>query len=216
MNDAGEDKTLVVRFPDGEDVTLTVANPAEFNINILRNEVRSKRGGTTQNRQLNFFYNGHVLGPTTDFARQVFGNRDRVYVHCSTGQILSPEQLERESMGLSSPSPEARNAEVRGFDRLQANGFTDEEIAFYREQFGELYGTSGTDQQALEDLWIDNGDLGSYSSLLNRMLCVLLGIFAGAFTPLICRLNIFTASQVRTIYYGFGINVIITLLRNLA
>lgn len=115
--------------------------------------------------------------PMRDQAPQ---EHEYVYIHCSIGDVLSAEELDREataaaseSLDVSSSAQADRQAPLpttttsnapRGFDRLLGAGFTPAEIAALRAQFLRLQAYTHTpdtmptaaELRLLEDRWIDD------------------------------------------------------------
>lgn len=205
--------TIVIRL-SSDDVIFETDNVSTVTLADLRHAVRSNRGGTTLNRRLRFIYNGHVLTPTTNIAREVVGNRDRVYVHCAIGPIMSSAEIER---GEDTETPPVRERttepELRGFDRLRSTGFSEEDILNLRQQFGELYGTDGGVE--LEDQWIDDDAANTPFAVeyVRDMLAVLAGAFLGVFVIVLVKLNVLNRRQMMVVAAGAVINVVFSVLQ---
>lgn len=117
--------------------------------------------------------------------------REATYIHCSIGDVLTPDELEREAASVRpldrSVSPDIRGpgsssgpsssssttaAAPRGFDRLLSAGFSTQEIAVLRAQFLQLQSYTHTpdtmptaaELRLLEDRWMDDSAAGSAPS----------------------------------------------------
>lgn len=204
--------TIVIRLPDA-DVDFVTEDVTRTTLADLRHAVRTNRGGTTLNRRLRFIYNGHVLTNQTNIARDVVGSRDRVYIHCAIGPIMSSTEIEQGED--ASPQVPARNTEpeLRGFDRLRSTGFSEEDISNLRQQFGELYGTEGGTE--LEDQWIDNDTVGSPFAIeyLQDMIAVLAGAFLGIFVLVLVKLNLLNRRQMTVVMAGAAVNIAFSVLQ---
>ncbi|KAH6608212.1 hypothetical protein Trco_004525 [Trichoderma cornu-damae] len=111
----------------------------------------------------------------------------RIYVNCSIGDELSPQELAQEQAAAANPPDESSSAasphrsghpsawqrpRPRGFDRLLQTGFTQSEIETLRTQFASIR-TEGFAPDAMpspntlrdmEDAWIDNNAGGMPSA----------------------------------------------------
>ncbi|KZZ97344.1 putative protein family UPF0645, transmembrane [Moelleriella libera RCEF 2490] len=137
----------------------------------------------------------------------------RIYINCSIGDVLSPQELADEEAAAAKP-PEAAAAgrpheptpstrpRPRGFDRLLQAGFTSSEISTLRTQFASIQTErfapdampSPDSLRRMEDAWIDSnaGELPSAAnpmedelSNMSMVLDVLIrGMMIGFFFPL--------------------------------
>lgn len=214
-NDLAAKKITIVIRLSSEDVIFETDDVSAVTLADLRHAVRSNRGGTTLNRRLRFIYNGHVLKNTTNIARDVVGTRDRVYVHCAIGPIMSSAEIERgEDTDAEPPAPQrTAEPELRGFDRLRSTGFSEEDIANLRQQFGELYGTDGGVE--LEDQWIDDDAANAPFAVeyVRDMLAVLAGAFLGVFVLVLVKLNVLNRRQMMVVGAGAVINIVFSVLQ---
>ncbi|KAG5916096.1 hypothetical protein E4U61_003962 [Claviceps capensis] len=138
----------------------------------------------------------------------------RIYINCSIGHELSPQDLADEQASASNPPREITPADAsaqasttyprpRGFDRLLQAGFTSSEISTLRTQFSSIQSERFTPDsmpspdslRRLEDAWIDTnaGELPSAGanpmedelSSVSVVLDVLIrGMMIGFFFPL--------------------------------
>ncbi|KAM4060745.1 hypothetical protein HRG_001719 [Hirsutella rhossiliensis] len=137
----------------------------------------------------------------------------RIYVNCSIGDELSPEELAEEqaaaenppvepAQGPSTKPPAWTRPRPRGFDRLLQAGFTSSEISTLRTQFASIHTErfapdampSPDSLRSLEDAWIDSnaGELPSAAnpleedlSSMSTVLDILIrGMMIGFFFPL--------------------------------
>ncbi|KJZ72712.1 hypothetical protein HIM_07904 [Hirsutella minnesotensis 3608] len=137
----------------------------------------------------------------------------RLYVNCSIGDELSPEELAEEQAAADKPptdppaGPTTARAtwtrpRPRGFDRLLQAGFTSSEISTLRTQFASIHTERFTTDampspdtlRGLEDAWIDSnaGELPSAANPLEEDLgsmstvldILIRGMMIGFFFPL--------------------------------
>lgn len=224
---SGRTVKIIIRMAGG-DVDYVTNDIERTTLADLSDTVRSNKGGITLNHRLRFVHNGIALTSNTNIARDVVGTRSRVFVHCLVGGILSREDIARNDLDYD-PSLDQSNgqipiAELRGFDRLRAAGFSDEDINSIREQFGQFHEIdeiNAADQQALEEQWIDTpaqvlqrGPFGT--GYIAGVLSVLLGAFLGANVIVLLKLSIFSRSQKRAVVLGLVLNMALTLLQQLA
>lgn len=67
----------------------------------------------------------------------------RVYILCSIGEVMSPEQLLSENSAETEQQPtRSTEPEVLGFDRLRGENYTARDIAQLRRQFAARYGAA--------------------------------------------------------------------------
>ncbi|KAG2082415.1 DUF2407 C-terminal domain-containing protein [Suillus cothurnatus] len=115
------------------------------------------------------------------------------WLHCSVGPVIEPGEIEEEKPQVAQLQP------LRGFDRLAAAGFSEDDIANFRRQFHSQSSSNYLDiefeneedydehARALEEQWIDSMDnvnTASLSSASSQSL-ILRGIVIGFFFPII-------------------------------
>ncbi|KAG1723036.1 DUF2407 C-terminal domain-containing protein [Suillus paluster] len=115
------------------------------------------------------------------------------WLHCSVGPQIEPGESEEEKPQVAQLQP------LRGFDRLTAAGFSEEDIANFRRQFHSQSSLNYLDiefeneedydehARALEEQWIDSMDsvnTAALSSASSQSL-ILRGIVIGFFFPII-------------------------------
>jgi hypothetical protein len=197
---------LTIRFSNSlPDLDLDVPSPQTTTVLSLKNLIRERL--SSRNR-LRFIYQGRLLPdasalssvikpppppPSSSKSRQSSPKSSskgkgkatdnglapvRIYINCSIGDELSPEELAEEQAAAAKPPDESSAApshqtghpsswtrpRPRGFDRLLQTGFTQSEIETLRTQFA-LIRTEGFAPDAMpspdtlrnmEDAWIDN------------------------------------------------------------
>lgn len=232
--------TFVIKFSDNslQDLTLHVDNVLESSVSSLKREIRNNVGRITTNRRLRLIHGGRIINDQTDLAKDVakvkLSDRinnakspesiPKVYLHCSIGDIFTPEELARENEYDSKAPVQSTLPELRGFDRLRATGFTEDDIAQLRQQFTALYGTSGQenpDEAArMEDQWIDTGvgdgagDVVLGGDYLDDLLGILTGMFLGVFALLFLKeSSLFSSRQQKAVVAGVAVNFSFALLR---
>uniref|UniRef100_A0A060TBR4 ARAD1D29304p n=1 Tax=Blastobotrys adeninivorans TaxID=409370 RepID=A0A060TBR4_BLAAD len=234
--------TFIIKFSDNslQDLTLDIDNVLETTVSDLKKLIRQQSGGITVNRRLRLIHSGRVINDQTDLARDVAKvnlsgqiNRvdqpvPRVYIHCSIGDILSSQELARESEYDSRVPHRSTLPELRGFDRLRATGFTEEDVADLRRQFNALYGTNPSqnpDEAArLEEEWIDTGvgdaptnNVVLGGDYLDDLVGVLMGMFLGVLALFFFKeSSTFSPRQQRVIFFGIAINFFYAVMRMLA
>jgi hypothetical protein len=233
--------TFVIKFSDNslQDLTLCVDNILESSVSSLKKEIRKNVGGITTNRRLRLIHGGRIINDQTDLAKDVAKVRlsdrinnakspesiPKVYLHCSIGDIFTPEELARENEYDSKTPVQSTLPELRGFDRLRATGFTEDDIAQLRQQFTALYGTSGQqnpeEAARMEDQWIDTGvgdgaagDIVLGGDYLDDLLGILTGMFLGIFALLFLKeSSLFSGRQQKAVVAGVAVNFSFALLR---
>jgi hypothetical protein len=227
---------LTIRFShDVPDVDLDIPAPGQTTVVSLKHLLRARLDGNNRNR-LRLIYQGNELPnaaalssvlkqlppppPADDEALDPKGKgkavagaqpAHRVYVSCSIGVELSPEELDAERDAADKPPEEgaatrgtrpaiSTRPRPRGFDRFLQSGFSATEVSTLRAQFSNIQSgyldppPSPDTLRALEDEWIDSnagdlpgagpaGELGSdYNSILDDMVR---GMAVGFFFPLL-------------------------------
>ncbi|KAG0700610.1 DUF2407 C-terminal domain-containing protein [Suillus ampliporus] len=208
------DPDLTIRFTEGvPDLNLTV-RPKDTVRDVKANIVIGLP--QLKDRRLRLIHAGRLLTDgtllhewlTTLEERQVrasarsqeISKEDHLvtWLHCSVGPKIEPGDSEEEK-------PQARGSWVaqlqplRGFDRLAAAGFSEDDIANFRRQFHSQSSSNYLDiefeneedydehARALEEQWIDSMDnvnTASLSSASSQSL-ILRGIVIGFFFPII-------------------------------
>ncbi|KAG6157764.1 hypothetical protein E4U11_005081 [Claviceps purpurea] len=228
---------LTIRFSTSiPDLDLDIPNPHSTTVLSLRYLLRKRL--STPNR-LRLIYQGRLLPdssalsavlqppleqppPPSSVKADIKGKGKaidapsplRIYINCSIGHELSPQDLADEQASASNPPQEVTPADVsaqasttyprpRGFDRLLQAGFTSSEISTLRTQFSSIQSERFTPDsmpspdslRRLEDAWIDTnaGELPSAAanpmedelSSVSVVLDVLIrGMMIGFFFPL--------------------------------
>ncbi|KAK4655832.1 hypothetical protein QC762_305890 [Podospora pseudocomata] len=193
---------ITIRFSTSlPDLELDIPSPSTTTVIALKHLIRQHLTPTTgATSNLRFIHNGRIL-PDTSPLSTVFkslpppppsqslpdpkGKRKdapvperRVFINCSIGHVLSPEDLETESKAATAPAAAAAptpavpedgggnrtGREPRGFDRL-AGSLTREEIVNLRLTFRGWHAARYTPDDMpsaermleLEDAWLDDG-----------------------------------------------------------
>ncbi|KAA8909218.1 hypothetical protein TRICI_004608 [Trichomonascus ciferrii] len=232
---------FVIKFSDNslQDLTLHVEDIMNSSVSSLKKEIRKNVGGITTNRRLRLIHGGRIINDQTDLAKDVakvkLSDRvnnakspesiPKVYIHCSIGDIFTPEEMARENEYDSKTPVQSTLPELRGFDRLRATGFTEDDIAQLRQQFTALYGTSGQQNPEevarMEDQWIDTGvgdgaagDVVLGGDYLDDLLGILTGMFLGVFALLFLKeSSLFSNRQQKAVVAGVAVNFSFALLR---
>ncbi|KAL7956954.1 DUF2407 C-terminal domain-containing protein [Trichoderma compactum] len=206
---------LTIRFSNSlPDLDLDVPSPQTTTILSLKNLIRERL--SSRNR-LRFIYQGRLLpdssalsssikpppAPSSSSSTHDSDSKSkskgkgkavddgatpvRIYINCSIGDELSPQELADEQAAAANPPDESSSAasshpngnpsswtrpRPRGFDRLLQTGFTQSEIETLRTQFASIR-TEGFAPDAMpspdtlrnmEDEWIDSNAGGIPSS----------------------------------------------------
>jgi len=206
-------KDLVIRFTEGlPDLTLQVTES-----DVVRDIKRKIRDARPQleRRRLKLILSGQLLAEATPLHPRIASLEQRqrravsgdapseekeqspstTWLHCSVGPPLTDGEEEETELQTAQLKP------LRGFDRLAAAGFSEQDIANIRLQFHAHSAGDYLDQdfesdedfeehaRALEEQWIDSFDNGggaSMSSPSSRASHTFLnGIVVGFFFPLI-------------------------------
>ncbi|TFK90537.1 hypothetical protein K466DRAFT_484587 [Polyporus arcularius HHB13444] len=210
-------KDLTIRFTEGiPDLTLQVAE--KDTVKDVKAKIRLGRP-ELKDRRLRLIYAGQLLADNTQLYPRIASVEQRrrrpaqnsaddeeadgtgeqssvtapTWLHCSVGPQLKEGEEEEGRMQTAQLKP------LRGFDRLAAAGFSEQDIANIRLQFhahsaGDYLDQEFDDQddfdehaRALEEQWIDSLDGGSSASLANSQPAVSSlhnGILLGFFFPL--------------------------------
>ncbi|KAH9851745.1 DUF2407 ubiquitin-like domain-containing protein [Lenzites betulinus] len=206
-------KDLTIRFTEGiPDLTVQVVEKdtvkdVKHNIRIARPELKDRR--------LRLIHAGQLLADGTPLYSRIASEEQRrhrsevavddeqepttpgsstgtAWLHCSVGPQLSEGEAEEDKLQTAQLKP------LRGFDRLAAAGFSEEDIANIRLQFHTHSARDYLDQEfddqedydeharTLEEQWIDSLDGGSSASQSQTAVSSLHnGIVLGFFFPLI-------------------------------
>lgn len=167
--------SLTIRFTTGDgDLILPLPSPQSSTTQTIKHHIRRSRL-TLSNRKLRLIHAGKVLPDGPSLFTLLPHNCPNIFIHCSVGEPLSPDELATEESPLIPPerlSSETSYTQQRqqqqqqstlpaqlGFDRLLTQGFSEGEVAALRAQFARLnpdVDVNGTeDVRALEDRWID-------------------------------------------------------------
>ncbi|OSX56396.1 hypothetical protein POSPLADRAFT_1159803 [Postia placenta MAD-698-R-SB12] len=207
-------KDLIVRFTEGiPDLTLQVAE--KDNIRDVKQKIREARS-QLQNRRLKLILAGQLLADNVALytrlaalelrQRRAASNdvasespreqgTSTIWLHCSVGPQLTDGEEEEETQVQS-----AQLKPLRGFDRLAAAGFSEQDIANIRLQFHANSAGDYIDQdfvddddfddyaRTLEEQWIDsldNGGGGPLSQSSSRSTATIMnGVIVGFLFPL--------------------------------
>ncbi|GJE91718.1 DUF2407 ubiquitin-like domain-containing protein [Phanerochaete sordida] len=205
-------KPLVIRFTEGlEDLRLAVA--PDDAVRDVKRKVRDARPAL-QDHRLRLIHAGRLLTDGTNLyawlealeekqRRAVAGAEGAesaagaglptTWLHCSVGPKLEPGEEEETKVQKAQLKP------LRGFDRLAAAGFSQEDIANIRSQFhansaGDyLDNEFNTEEEfdehvrALEEQWIDSMDNSGAESLSQSSIraTMLNGVVLGFFFPIL-------------------------------
>ncbi|THH07265.1 hypothetical protein EW145_g3495 [Phellinidium pouzarii] len=212
-------RPLTIRFADGlPDLDLTL--DAKDTVRRVKQQIRE---GCPQvdKRRLRLIYSGRILADnivlfdwlsslearqqkTSDIGKEkakedvVFGSAATggpppTWLHCSVGaELIGDSEEDEKRIQDSQIKP------LRGFDRLAAAGFSEDDIANFRQTFhnqssGDYLDTEplGEDEdydehaRALEEQWIDSLDDGNVSSITQASpsRTILQGLIVGFFFP---------------------------------
>jgi hypothetical protein len=200
--DAVEPLRITVRFTTSvPDLLLDVADAEETSVIALKHLIRSKLDPPTSQHRFRLIHSGKLLQddsilsavvrvpPAPPRALDLSGKGKavepappRVYINCSIGDVLSPEELAAEAVAAMESSKNAKKRirtqspggtstqsstttpAPRGFERLLAGGFSAAEVNQLRLQFRSIQSNihtpdtmpSPTTLLRMEDAWIDD------------------------------------------------------------
>ncbi|KAL6864536.1 DUF2407 C-terminal domain-containing protein [Trichoderma novae-zelandiae] len=198
---------LTIRFSSSlPDLDLDVPSPHTTTVASLKNLIRER---ISSRNRLRFIYQGRLLSDSASLSSSIKpplappasppsksddswirskgkgkavdapGAPVRIYINCSIGDELTPQELAQEQAAAANPPDESSSAasshlngnpsswtrpRPRGFDRLLQTGFTHSEIETLRTQFASIR-TEGFAPDAMpspdtlrgmEDAWIDS------------------------------------------------------------
>ncbi|KAH8091017.1 DUF2407 ubiquitin-like domain-containing protein [Cristinia sonorae] len=204
-------KSLVVRFTEGIP-DLTVGIEPEETIRDVKRNIRELRPNL-KDRRLRLIHSGRLLADDTELYSWITTQEERqrqsssgegeessitprstTWLHCSVGPQMSGDEEEDDKMQTAQLKP------LRGFDRLSAAGFSEQDIANIRLQFHahsagdyldqEFTNDEDFDEHArmLEEQWIDSMDSAGSASLSqstsSTSSTLLTGVLTGFFFPL--------------------------------
>ncbi|TCD68343.1 hypothetical protein EIP91_010981 [Steccherinum ochraceum] len=213
VDDLGEpsSKSLVIRFTEGiPDLTVTVG--PNDTIRDMKKNIRDQRENL-KDRRLRLIQSGRLLADDTQLYSWLTTQEERrlqsrsgdeseapsvpastTWLHCSVGPQMSENEEEDTKMQTAQLKP------LRGFDRLAAAGFSEQDIASIRLQFHahsagdyldhDFANDEDFDEHArmLEEQWIDSMDSAGTASLSQSSSSgsdtLLAGVMAGFFFPL--------------------------------
>jgi len=202
-------RDLTIRFTEGgSDLIVHVVE--KDTVRDVKQKIRGARP-ELQKRRLRLIHSGRLLTDGTFIYSWLISLEDKqrkavkeaaaeevpsvgqtlTWLHCSVGPELTQEEEEEDLAQAAQIKP------LRGFDRLTAAGFTEEDIASMRLQFhaqsaGDYLDRDyGSDEdyeehaRALEEQWIDSMDTAATASLSQAMpgspSTLLRGILTGVF-----------------------------------
>ncbi|KAF8574333.1 hypothetical protein K439DRAFT_1416038 [Ramaria rubella] len=208
-------RDLTIRFTEGvQDLIVSVGQ--KDSVRDIKNKIRSERAEVA-NRRLRLIHSGRLLTDGTllypwlvaleERQRRAHskeegqtGNKESLdqpntWLHCSVGPVMEVgEEDDRGTAQTTQISP------LRGFDRLQAAGFSAEDIASIRRQFHSEASNNLADTdlngedfdehaRALEEQWIDSIDTTGSAALSqsspSTSSTVLQGLLLGFFFPVL-------------------------------
>ena len=175
--------SAAIRFSSSSlsDLEITIPNVNEMplpTVSTLKQQIRFLRPGETHNRRIRLILLGKVLvdrTPLKVFLEQqrrrpsvpayppsIKGKEkdidvDRLWIHCSMGDILTDAEFEEEEREKQTQSTLPLPV---GFDRLRSAGFSDDDIASLRVQFQRFHRSRGDEDDSLditatEERWLD-------------------------------------------------------------
>ncbi|KAI0647876.1 hypothetical protein C8Q79DRAFT_952372 [Trametes meyenii] len=207
-------KDLTIRFTEGiSDLTVQVAE--KDLVKDIKNHIRLARP-ELKDRRLRLIHSGQLLADNTPLYSRIASSEQRrrpsatrssddtdtaaeettnpatTWLHCSVGPALSEGEEDEGKVQTAQLRP------LRGFDRLAASGFSEEDIANIRLQFHTHSARDYLDQEfddqedfdeharMLEEQWIDSLDGNSSATQSQTAVSSLHnGIVLGFFFPLI-------------------------------
>ncbi|CAL1712203.1 unnamed protein product [Somion occarium] len=204
-------KSLVIRFTEGiPDLTIIVHE--KDTVRDVKTNIRDARP-QVKDRRLRLIHSGRLLADDTLLYSFLSSLEERqrgsashgtteptpnspaptTWLHCSVGPHMSALEEEETKLQTAQLKP------LRGFDRLAAAGFSEQDIANFRAQFhahssGDYLDQDFTNEEdheharMLEEQWIESFDSGGGSALLQSSSTnynILTGIVIGFFFPLV-------------------------------
>ncbi|KAJ7502878.1 DUF2407 ubiquitin-like domain-containing protein [Mycena galericulata] len=202
-------RDLVIRFTEGTpDLTVVVAK--DDTLRDVKDMIRHERP-QLKDRRLRFIHSGRLLADTTllnswlvsldEKRKQTSGEDDpapaaaTTWMHCSVGREIVEGEDEEGNEQKAQLQP------ARGFDRLASVGFSEADIANFRQQFHSQSASNYLDTdfeteeeydehaRALEEEWIDSLDSAGTASLSQSSSAnnpaFLQGLLLGFFFPLL-------------------------------
>lgn len=203
-------KSLVIRFTEGiEDLAVDVHE--QDTIKDVKKFIRECRP-QLKDRRLRLIHSGRLFADNTSLYPWISSLEEKqreqgehvgpttpgnptIWLHCSIGPQLTGDEEDDSKVQTAQLKP------LRGFDRLAAAGFTEQDIANIRMQFHAHSAGDYLDQEyasdedvdeharALEEQWIDSiGDNAGGASLTQNSsstATILRGICMGFFFPII-------------------------------
>ncbi|KAJ7209661.1 DUF2407 C-terminal domain-containing protein, partial [Mycena pura] len=196
-------RELVIRFTEGTpDVTVAVSE--HDTLKDVKNVIRRERLHLN-NKRLRFIHSGRLLPDSTllsswlaalDEKRKEASVEDATWMHCSVGREIQDDDDDD-----SGAEQKAQLRPARGFDRLISVGFSEADIANFRQQFHTQSSANYLDTdfeteeeydehaRSLEEEWIDSGESGGSASLSQNSSAshpsFLQGVLLGFFFPLL-------------------------------
>jgi len=209
-------RELTIRFTEGiQDLIVSVGE--KDSVRDIKDKIRSERVEIA-NRRLRLIHSGRLLTDGTLLYPWLVSLEDRhrrahsqegdswtkesqsqtnmaTWLHCSVGPVM--EAGENDERGAAQT---AQIRPLRGFDRLQAAGFSEEDIASIRQQFhsessnalaeSDLAGEDLDEHaRALEEQWIDSIDTTGSAALsqssTSTTSSLLQGLVLGFFFPIL-------------------------------
>ncbi|KAJ7690692.1 DUF2407 C-terminal domain-containing protein [Mycena rosella] len=203
------ERDLVIRFTEGTP-DLTVVVTQHDTLRDVKNLIRTLRP-QLKDRRLRFIHSGRLLADATllyswlveldEKQRQTPADDDSpplsptTWMHCSVGRELEDGEDEEGNEQKAQLQP------ARGFDRLASVGFSEADIANFRQQFHSQSASNYLDTdfeteeeydehaRSLEEEWIDSLDSAGTASLSQSASAnnpaFLQGLLLGFFFPII-------------------------------
>ena len=193
---------ITIRFTTSiPDLPLDIFDADETTVIALKHLIRLKLGAPTSQHRFRFIHGGKLLKDEDVLSavlkipsappraadpkgkgKAVEPPPPRVYINCSIGDVLSPEELSAEAVAAiassnksktavknvpkngASTQPSSTTPAPRGFDRLLLGGFTPAEVNQLRLQFLSIQSNIHTPDtmpspstlRRMEDAWIDD------------------------------------------------------------
>lgn len=204
-------KPLVIRFTEGiQDLSLQVEH--KDTVRDVKRKIRDAQP-TLQDRRLRLIHSGRLLSDQTQLYEWLEALEERqrqaashdqsatistpvstntIWLHCSVGPKIEPGEEDETGVQTAQLKP------LRGFDRLVAAGFSEQDIANIRSEFHAHSSGDYLDQdfandeeydehiRTLEEQWIDSMDTHTESmSQSSTRTAILNGIIIGFFFPIL-------------------------------
>ncbi|ORX59663.1 hypothetical protein DM01DRAFT_253068 [Hesseltinella vesiculosa] len=141
MDPPNEQLLVHIRFTDAQDLSLYVFplydTPSSVKA-MIQNEFPS-----TRSKNIRLIFNGQVLTSNTTILWDYGIRSSNLYMHCAISDFVKHD--------TTKPMRSKVTCVARGFDRLVATGFNQEEIRSIRSQFHQLQGRPFSEDQDPSD-----------------------------------------------------------------